>query len=369
MENKDMNNRPNERPFFSIVMPVYNGQKYIKTMIESIRRQSVTDWELLVVDDCSTDQSRKIVAELAEKDGRIRLIAMERNAGVSHARNLGIREAKGNYLWLADADDLVEENLLEKVQNSLRENPAKLVIFGLIEEYYDAQNVYAYSHIVAHEEKRFKSKEELRPEMIRLEQETLYGYPWNKVYDLDYLKSLSLEFQDYQDAKFIEDIAFNIVYCMEIDSLNILSCTPYHYAKRLQGNLTNEFVKDYFKFHKKRIQMLYDQYEAWDMLDLGVKEILGSLYARYILSALQQNCDPKANMSHRQRKNFCKALFAQKLYRNLIPCAQAKDSKALQIVLAALRLNKAGVCLLMGRAVYVIRKKLPMLYSKVKSGR
>ena len=68
MENKDMNNRPNERPFFSIVMPVYNGQKYIKTMIESIRRQSVTDWELLVVDDCSTDQSRKIVAELAEKD-------------------------------------------------------------------------------------------------------------------------------------------------------------------------------------------------------------------------------------------------------------------------------------------------------------
>ena len=369
MENKDMNNRPNERPFFSIVMPVYNGQKYIKTMIESIRRQSVTDGELLVVDDCSTDQSRKIVAELAEKDGRIRLIAMERNAGVSHARNLGIREAKGNYLWLADADDLVEENLLEKVQNSLRENPAKLVIFGLIEEYYDAQNVYAYSHIVAHEEKRFKSKEELRPEMIRLEQETLYGYPWNKVYDLDYLKSLSLEFQDYQDAKFIEDIAFNIAYCMEIDSLNILSCTPYHYAKRLQGNLTNEFVKDYFKFHKKRIQMLYDQYEAWDMLDLGVKEILGSLYARYILSALQQNCDPKANMSHRQRKNFCKALFAQKLYRNLIPCAQAKDSKALQIVLAALRLNKAGVCLLMGRAVYVIRKKLPMLYSKVKSGR
>ena len=73
MENKDMNNRPNERPFFSIVMPVYNGQKYIKTMIESIRRQSVTDWELLVVDDCSTDQSRKIVAELAEKDGRIRV--------------------------------------------------------------------------------------------------------------------------------------------------------------------------------------------------------------------------------------------------------------------------------------------------------
>ena len=62
-------------------------------------------------------------------------------------------------------------------------------------------------------------------------------------------------------------------------------------------------------------------------------------------------------------------MFAQKLYRNLIPCAQAKDSKALQIVLAALRLNKAGVCLLMGRAVYVIRKKLPMLYSKVKSGR
>lgn len=120
-----MNNRPNERPFFSIVMPVYNGQKYIKTMIESIRRQSDDGLGITGGGRLLHRSKPKDCSGTGRKDGRIRLIAMERNAGVSHARNLGIREAKGNYLWLADADDLVEENLLEKVQNSLRENPGE----------------------------------------------------------------------------------------------------------------------------------------------------------------------------------------------------------------------------------------------------
>ena len=129
--------------FFSIVMPVYNGEKYITEMLEGIRRQTFTDWELVVVDDCSEDGTREIVSAAEEKDSRIRLVCMERNDGVSAARNRGISEASGKYLWFVDADDRVDPQLLQKVWESLQKNPAKLTVFGLAEEYYNAGDSYS----------------------------------------------------------------------------------------------------------------------------------------------------------------------------------------------------------------------------------
>lgn len=364
-----MDMREGKKPYFSIVMPVYNGEKYVGRMIDSIRKQSYMDWELIAIDDCSTDGSVELIEEMAAEDGRIRLLSMERNDGVSAARNRGIEEADGRYLWFADADDSVDPDLLQKVKESLDVNPAKLVIFGLVEEYYDQQGNFQYSHPVCHEEKYFRTKEELRPEMILLERETLYGYPWNKVYDLEYLKKGKFRFAYYDEAKFIEDIKFNIECCTDIDSLNILAFCPYHYAKRMEANLTNEFTPDYFKFHRRRIQMLFDQYTGWGICTEEVKEILGSLYARYILSAMQRNCDRRSGMGHSARVRWCRKLFDDRLFNELIDEAKAKDSRALAVLVAVLRRRSAFLCLGMGRAVYVIKEMMPMVYSKVKSRR
>lgn len=356
-------------PYFSIVMPVYNGEKYIDRMLKGILNQTFSDWELIVVDDCSGDKSPDIVSEAAKNDGRIRLVCQEKNNGVSSARNRGIEEARGKYLWFADADDSVDTELLNKVRQSLEINPAKLVIFGLIEEYYDVKGNYQYSHPVSHSEKYFHTSSELRKEMIYLERETLYGYPWNKIYDLKYLKKKGIIFSDYKDAKFIEDIKFNIEYCMDIDTMNIMEFCPYHYAKRMQSNLTNEYVKDYFKFHRRRIELLLRQYSYWGLCTIEVKEILGSLYGRYILSALERNCDKRSGMKIVQRFRWCKRLFSQELFNQLIPEAKAEDSRALSVALGFLRRKNVWLCLMMGRGIYLIRKGMPMIYSKVKSGR
>lgn len=356
-------------PYFSIVMPVYNGEKYIRRMLNGILSQTFSNWELIVVDDCSMDKSAEIIAEAAKKDGRIRLICQEKNSGVSSARNRGIEEACGKYLWFADADDSVDSDLLNKVYKSLQINPARLVIFGLIEEYYDAKGNYQYSHTVSHKEKYFHASSELRKEMIYLERETLYGYPWNKVYDLEYLKRKRITFSDYRDAKFIEDIKFNIEYCMDIDTLNIMEFCPYHYAKRMQNNLTNEYVKDYFKFHRRRIELLLRQYVRWELCTTEVKEILGSLYGRYILSAMERNCDKRSGMNTAQRFWWCRRLFKQELFCDLIPAAKAEDSRMLAVTLKILQKKSALLCLLMGRGIYIVRKGLPMIYSKIKSGR
>ena len=97
----------NYENLISIVMPVFNAQAYLEEALESVRRQTWTDWELLVVDDHSTDGSAGLVSEICRKDARIRLLSqMDGIKGAANARNFGTAHANGRYLAFMDADDI-----------------------------------------------------------------------------------------------------------------------------------------------------------------------------------------------------------------------------------------------------------------------
>lgn len=104
----------------SVVMPVYNGEKYLKEAIDSVLAQTFTDYELLIIDDGSTDSSIDIIKSI--KDSRIRLLKNEKNQGVAYTRNVGLNEAKGEFLAWMDCDDLIEPNRFEVQIKFLREN-------------------------------------------------------------------------------------------------------------------------------------------------------------------------------------------------------------------------------------------------------
>ena len=98
----------------SIIVPVYNAAEFLEETVQSVRNQTYEKWELLLVDDCSTDQSRSLMERFAGEDGRIRPILQEKNRGAAQARNRGIREAAGRYIAFLDADDLWKPEKLEK---------------------------------------------------------------------------------------------------------------------------------------------------------------------------------------------------------------------------------------------------------------
>ena len=97
----------------SFIVPVYNAADYISECVESILRQTVPDFEVLIVDDGSFDGSELICDEFAEKDQRVRVIHTE-NCGVSHARNTGIENATGEYICFFDSDDYIALDAIEK---------------------------------------------------------------------------------------------------------------------------------------------------------------------------------------------------------------------------------------------------------------
>ncbi|WP_304525779.1 glycosyltransferase family 2 protein [Halomonas sp. I5-271120] len=101
-------------PEVSVIMPVYNSQEYISSAVSSVIDQSFHDWELIVVDDCSTDRSAEFLADFLAKDSRINLIKLKRNSGVATARNTAIEAASGRYIAFLDSDDVWLPCKLEK---------------------------------------------------------------------------------------------------------------------------------------------------------------------------------------------------------------------------------------------------------------
>lgn len=116
----------------SVIIPVYNVEKYIKECLDSLIRQTFANIEIICVNDGSTDNSLLTLEEYAQKDSRIKVISQE-NLGVSEARNAGIKIAQGKYLSFIDPDDYVEDNMLHELYNRAEEENADIVECNLFE--------------------------------------------------------------------------------------------------------------------------------------------------------------------------------------------------------------------------------------------
>lgn len=116
----------------SIIVPVYNAEKYIEETIASVTAQTFENWELLLVEDCGTDGSRERIARYCEESGdpRIRLITQPSNQGAARARNRGVREARGRYIAYLDADDLWDARKLERELAFMKERDAAFAFTG-----------------------------------------------------------------------------------------------------------------------------------------------------------------------------------------------------------------------------------------------
>ena len=135
---KDANKKGNS---ISVIVPVYNTEKYLRRCVDSILAQTFTDFELLLINDGSTDSSGAICDEYAQKDSRVRVFHKE-NGGVSSARNLGLDNAKGEYIAFVDSDDYIDNRMYECLYNKAIEDDSDIVysdirlIFGENSKYY-----------------------------------------------------------------------------------------------------------------------------------------------------------------------------------------------------------------------------------------
>ena len=122
----------------SVIVPVYNVEKYLSRCLDSILAQTYTNLEILIIDDGSTDNSGKICDEYSQRDHRFRVIHQE-NHGVGQVRNIGLRESKGEYIQFVDSDDWIEPETIASCYRFLQEYDADIVCFKVVHEYEDGR--------------------------------------------------------------------------------------------------------------------------------------------------------------------------------------------------------------------------------------
>lgn len=130
----------NSNPFISIIVPVYNSEMYLQQCIESIINQSETDYELLLIDDGSTDRSGKLCDKYSNNNDKVKVVHTK-NRGVSSARNLGLRMARGDWIFFLDSDDVMENDILKEIRNYIVNNIDVDMVLGSYSYNYEDNNV------------------------------------------------------------------------------------------------------------------------------------------------------------------------------------------------------------------------------------
>lgn len=350
------------KPFISIVMPVYNAAKYLNNIFEDVLNQTYDNWELIAVNDCSQDQSGKICDEFAERDKRIRVLHLEENGGAGNARNQGIELANGEYITFVDADDNIELNLYEKVFEAWKYFEADVIAWGLVEEYYNKQDDFLFRNKLTFPETICKEKSEIKNVVLYLEEKTLLGYQWNKVYRRELLTRNGIRFEN---AILYEDYFFNVEVMKCAESMYVLNEALYRYKKRDNDSITTRFVPEYFELSKRRISSMFQLYQQWDAVNSDVINILGERYLRYILAGLTKSYDKRANENDRSRKVWLRDVKEDLLYSELVQKCAASQ-KLLQVFRITINMEMWNSSLFIGKMVWLAKEKLPLLFNKIR---
>lgn len=340
-----------QTPTLSIILPVYNAASYLEAAFCSLKRQTLTDFEVLCINDRSTDDSLMRLKRQAARDARFVVIDSPKNLGAGGARNLGLAAASGQYITFLDADDTLEPTLYARAVCFAEATGADEVVYGLTEEHYDRRERHLRSVPIAPPTAVYRTEADRMTAFLELERTTLFGYQWNSVYRAELIRRHNIRFER---ALFYEDFFFNLAVAERVQVLATLHDTGYHYFKRQNQSVTHRFTKDYFALSYRRIAELVAFLERRRFLTGYACDLLGGRLLRYTLSALCRNTDPRADMTFRTRKRWFLACCDRALFGRLLPASRPAHP-AFFVLKRSILQKKAFPALSLGRLVAWLR--------------
>ena len=234
------------RTVITIIVPVYNVEQYLPSCVDSIINQTYTNLEILLIDDGSQDRCDEICDEYARKDGRIRVFHTE-NHGLSAARNLGLHEAKGEYIGFVDSDDWIEPDMYEVLLGKMRATGADICVCGYWSEGESSTIQFHYP------DAPYSRKESL----TALIHGKIGNYTWNKLYRRGVFEGVS-----FPVGRYYEDVDTLCEVLSNSNAVAVLDTLKYHYRQRADS-ITNSHggknLFDYADAYLARLNYLKEQ--------------------------------------------------------------------------------------------------------------
>ena len=261
------------KPFFSIVLPIYNVEKYLEECLKSIEKQSYSSFEVLCINDGSTDNSLEIASKFSLKDKRFKLFN-QKNSGVSVARNRGIKEANGKYILFVDSDDWIEQDTLKKIHEDIQAHDSDIVVFGgdtfprtkWIDDKLNTKNII-YKDNAIH---------------ALLQENGSIPFMCNKAYSKELLEKSDCKFSE--ELSLGEDQAFQFMIFPYAEKISFIDDKLYHYRQGRQGSAMENFSKDLIKKMEQHVKLCSYIRSQWKNKNLFLS--YGSAWANWCINFL-----------------------------------------------------------------------------------
>lgn len=338
-------------PLLSVIVPVYNSSDSLSKNISSILNQSFVDFELIIVNDGSTDDSESIINGFS--DNRITYIKTK-NKGVSNARNIGINKAKGDYIIFLDSDDYIDKDMFKiLISNSLKYS-VDLIICG-----YYSETIHGVSHIYFKPFKKYKSLSSFSSDIVSLYENCLFNNVWNKLYNREIIVNNKLKFPN---MSYGEDNIFNQNYVRCSSSFLVIENCLYHYVREQKNSVTSNYVKNLFNIRLSENKLYIKFFNSLNISNYNT--FLSKWFIERSIGCLEN--------VHRSNLGFSKKY---KLIYNIIKNNDTKKylkvykTKNLFFKIILFFYRCTFICYVIGWSLHFYRKHFPAYFNMLKNKR
>ena len=334
----------------SILMPVYNGQEYLEETVLSILNQSYKEFELIIINDGSSDNTKVICDNLEKIDKRIKIIHKE-NTGVSHTRNIALDNASGEYIAFIDSDDSVYKDYLKILLSSMEKSNGQLSVCGFKErkisangQVEDLSKVFYPKEVIA--------IEEMKDLIMDFGNSGLLNPLWNKLYSREIIEKNNIRFKE--DVKTGEDFIFNLQYFRKIKNICFSKEELYYYIRRNNNSITYQYIDNMYEKGLKIHSLLEDFLKDMNFYNSKNKYILYGNHLMGVFSAFLNLFHKDCKLTLKQKKQYIKAIVNRE-YVNECAANRKSDRGLIGLTSLLVRIKNSTIICGVFRGISLVR--------------
>ena len=351
-------------PMVSVIMPVYNVEGFVTRAVESLQGQTFSDFELIAVDDGSTDRSGQILDRLAERDIRLEVVHTE-NGGAPAARNLALDRAHGTYVYFMDADDWCDPYMLEDMVGVMQRFELELLVCGFFIDTYVGDDEEHLTEVKSYPSTVFPTQADFRQRAYELFDRNLLYTPWNKLFLRSRIEELGIRFR----ATFMDDFPFVLDYVRDVERVGVMEEAYYHFTRARGESETSRWRPNLYEKREEEHDWMLSLYEHWGLLDDEASvEMVQRRYIERLVGCIENVCDPACELTDAEKRLVIERMISTERAQEACRVARPR-SRMMKVMLSPIRHRDARLTFMEGRLISFVSRHDTRLFTTLKASR